>query len=116
MEEITAGLACTAECAVIGANDELKGEVPIAFVVLKDTETRDFETISSEIKAKIRSEIGAVASLKTVYFVQRLPKTRSGKILRTILRSLANNAPFTIPGTIEDAAVIDELKEVLRNS
>ena len=115
MEEITAGLACTAECAVIGANDELKGEVPIAFVVLKDTETRDFETISSEIKAKIRSEIGAVASLKTVYFVPRLPKTRSGKILRTILRSLANKTAFTIPGTIEDASVIDEVKALLNN-
>ena len=115
MEEITAALACTAECAVIGANDELKGEVPIAFVVLKDTETRDHVTISAEMKGKIRSEIGAVASLKTVYFVPRLPKTRSGKILRTILRSLANKTAFTIPGTIEDTSVIDEVKALLNN-
>ena len=113
MEEIIAAMTCTAECAVIGAADELKGEVPLAFVVLKDTEVRDHGTIRAEIKEQIRHEIGAVASVKTVLFVERLPKTRSGKILRNILRSLANNTPYVVPGTIEDATVIDEVKQLL---
>lgn len=113
MEEIIAAMSCTAECAVIGAADELKGEVPLAFVVLKDTELRDHGTIRAEIKDQIRHEIGAVASVKTVLFVQRLPKTRSGKILRNILRSLANNTAYVVPGTIEDATVIDEVKQLL---
>ena len=113
MEEIIAAMSCTAECAVIGAADELKGEVPLAFVVLKDTEVRDHGTIRAEIKEQIRHEIGAVASVKTVMFVERLPKTRSGKILRNILRSLANHTPYVVPGTIEDASVIDEVKQLL---
>ena len=113
MEEIIAKMSCTAECAVIGAADELKGEVPLAFVVLKDTELRDHGTIRAEIKEQIRHEIGAVASVKTVLFVQRLPKTRSGKILRNILRSLANHTPYIVPGTIEDASVIDEVQQLL---
>jgi acyl-coenzyme A synthetase/AMP-(fatty) acid ligase len=113
MEEIIAAMSCTAECAVIGAADELKGEVPLAFVVLKDTEVRDQGTIRAEIKDKIRTEIGAVASIKTVLFVERLPKTRSGKILRNILRSLANNTAYVVPGTIEDALVIEEVKQLL---
>lgn len=113
MEEIIAAMTCTAECAVIGAFDELKGEVPLAFVVLKDTETRDHDAVRTEIKEQIRHEIGAVASLKTVHFVQRLPKTRSGKILRNILRSLSNKTAYVVPGTIEDTSVIDELSTIL---
>lgn len=113
MEEITAAMYCTAECAVIGAHDELKGEVPVAFVVLKDAMKDNQEVYRKAIKAQIRNEIGAVASLKTVHFVQRLPKTRSGKILRNILRSLANESTYTVPGTIEDPAAIEEVKLVL---
>lgn len=115
MEEITAAMYCTAECAVIGANDELKGEIPVAFVVLKDAMQEDESIYREAIKQQIRHEIGAVASLKTVHFVSRLPKTRSGKILRNILRSLANETEYTIPGTIEDASAIDEVKTVLTN-
>jgi acyl-coenzyme A synthetase/AMP-(fatty) acid ligase len=113
MEEIIAAMPCTAECAVIGAADELKGEVPVAFVVLKDTETRTQEALQVAIKEQIRQEIGAVASLKSVFFVQRLPKTRSGKILRNLLRSLVNKTAYSIPGTIEDPGVITEIEEVL---
>ena len=113
MEEITAAMYCTAECAVIGANDELKGEVPVAFVVLKDAMQEDEEIYRNAIKQKIRDEIGAVASMKTVHFVKRLPKTRSGKTLRNLLRSLANGGEYTVPGTIEDATVLDEVKAVL---
>lgn len=116
MEEITAAMYCTAECAVIGAADELKGEVPIAFVVLKDGLEEDEETHRKAIQQKIRSEIGAVASLKTVHFVMRLPKTRSGKTLRNLLRSLVNGTTYNIPGTIEDPQVIEEIKELLENT
>lgn len=113
MEEITAAVSCTAECAVVGAFDELKGEVPVAFVVVKNPESGTPEEWTAQIKNRIREEIGAVASLKSVYFVQRLPKTRSGKILRNLLRNLVNKTEYTIPGTIEDPGVISEIEQVL---
>lgn len=113
MEELTASLAFTAECAVIGINDELKGEVPVAFVVLKDGELRGETELKSIVKAHIRHEIGAVASLKEVYVVQRLPKTRSGKILRNLLRHVCNGETFKMPGTIEDPTVVQEIQELL---
>lgn len=113
MEELIAAMSCTAECAVIGAADELKGEIPVAFVVLKDAETRTPEELNKLIKDQIRNEIGAVASLKSVYFVQRLPKTRSGKTLRNLLRHLVNKSDYTLPGTIEDPNVIAEIEAVI---
>jgi acyl-coenzyme A synthetase/AMP-(fatty) acid ligase len=113
MEEIIAHLYCTAECAVIGGSDELKGEVPIAFVVLKDQYNNNHETHRTVIFNQIREEIGAVASLKQVYFVTRLPKTRSGKILRNLLRSIVNKESFIVPGTIEDENVIEEIQSVI---
>lgn len=113
MEEIIAAMSCTAECAVIGGADDLKGEVPVAFVVLKDSETRVHPELEKLVKEQIRNEIGAVASLKSVYFVQRLPKTRSGKTLRNLLRNLVNKTEYTIPGTIEDPGVIAEIEQVL---
>lgn len=113
MEEIIAAMSCTAECAVIGGADDLKGEVPVAFLVLKDSETRTHPELEKLVKEQIRNEIGAVASLKSVYFVQRLPKTRSGKTLRNLLRNLVNKTEYTIPGTIEDPGVIAEIEQVL---
>jgi acyl-coenzyme A synthetase/AMP-(fatty) acid ligase len=113
MEEIIAAMPFTAECAVIGAADELKGEVPIVFLVLKDGETRTHAELAQLAKDQIRNEIGAVASLKTVYFVQRLPKTRSGKTLRNLLRNLINKTAYSVPGTIEDPLVITEIEHVI---
>lgn len=113
MEELTSSLPFTAECAVVGINDELKGEVPVAFIVLKDSEARSKDLLSDLVKQHIRHEIGAVASLKTVYFVPRLPKTRSGKILRNILKNICNGEVFTIPGTIEDAGAIDDVQQIV---
>jgi acyl-coenzyme A synthetase/AMP-(fatty) acid ligase len=113
MEELTSSLSFTAECAVVGVNDELKGEVPVAFIVLKDSETRVQDDLSNLVKQHIRHEIGAVASLKTVYFVPRLPKTRSGKILRNILKNICNGEVFTIPGTIEDPSAIEDVQHIV---
>ncbi len=113
MEELASSLTFTAECAVIGINDELKGEVPVAFVVLKDGEERSAKELKGIVKEHIRHEIGAVASLKEVYLVQRLPKTRSGKILRNLLRNVCNGETFKMPGTIEDPLVVQEIQSVL---
>lgn len=113
MEELTSSLPFTAECAVVGINDELKGEVPVAFIVLKDSEARNKDLLTDLVKQHIRHEIGAVASLKTVYFVPRLPKTRSGKILRNILKSICNGDVFTIPGTIEDQSAIEDVQHIV---
>lgn len=113
MEELTSSLSFSAECAVVGINDDLKGEVPVAFIVLKDNEQRSKEELATIVKQHIRQEIGAVAALKTVYFVPRLPKTRSGKILRNILKNICNGEVFTIPGTIEDAGAIEDVQQIV---
>ncbi len=114
MEEIVASHQAVAECAVIGIADELKGQVPLGFVILKsdiDVEPADLER---EIVALVREKIGPVASFKRVIVTQRLPKTRSGKILRRTIRSMAEGNEVIVPATIEDAAAIPELSAVLR--
>ena len=116
MEEIVSSHSSVAECAVFGIENQLKGQIPLALIVLKSNETIDQETIQAEIVADVRAKIGAVASLKTVIIVQRLPKTRSGKILRKLLRNIADKADFKIPSTIDDVAIIDEIKEVYLNN
>lgn len=113
MEEILAGHYAVAECAVVGCNDEMKGQLPVGFVVLKHSFDSQSEQISEELIAKVRDTIGAVASFKTVYFIERLPKTRSGKILRKIIRAIADKVPYQVPSTIEDLTVLDELKWTL---
>ncbi len=109
MEEVVASHAAIAECAVVGVHDELKGQVPLALAVLKSGECMQHFQLEYEVVQKIRQTIGAVASLKKVIVVTRLPKTRSGKILRKLLRLLWDQQPYTIPSTIEDEKVIDEL-------
>lgn len=111
MEEVVATHPNVAECAVIGAADELKGQIPIALVVL-NTHEKTIYDISSEIVQMVRAEIGPVAALKTVHAVKRLPKTRSGKTLRKLLRSIADGEDFKMPSTIDDPEVINEIKEV----
>lgn len=113
MEEIISKHPDIAECAVIGVNDELKGEVPMGFIVLKQGIERDHRGIVDGAIALVRQEIGAVASFKLACVVDALPKTRSGKILRKSLKELADGIECKVPATIEDASVLDHCKEII---
>jgi propionyl-CoA synthetase len=103
-----------AECAVIGIADALKGEVPCGFVVLKAGVTRDTADIEKEIVALVRERIGPVAAFKLAITVARLPKTRSGKILRGTMKKIADGESWTMPATIEDPKVLDEIGAALK--
>jgi propionyl-CoA synthetase len=113
MEEVLAGHPDVAECAVVGAADPLKGQVPVGFVVLKAGAERDPDELRAELVAMVREQIGPVASFKRVEIVERLPKTRSGKVLRKTMRSIVDGQPYQVPSTIEDAAVLEELGNLL---
>ncbi|EAZ94421.1 prpE protein [Flavobacteria bacterium BAL38] len=115
MEEIVASHHSVAECAVIGINDELKGQIPLALVVAKSGEEIEHFQLQHEVVKLVREQIGAVASLRDVVMVQRLPKTRSGKILRKMMRSIADGESFQVPSTIDDEAIIDEIRAVLQH-
>ena len=114
MEEIVASHRSVAECAVCGVEDNLKGQVPVGFVILKGGETISEADLQRELVAMVRDQIGAVACFKNAVIAKRLPKTRSGKILRKIMRHIADGKPFAMPSTIEDVTVLDELKELMR--
>jgi len=113
MEEVVASHDDVAECAVIGVADALKGEVPCGFVVLKAGVTRTADEIESEIVALVRERIGPVASFKRAITVVRLPKTRSGKILRGTMKKIADGETWSMPATIDDPAILDEIKAAL---
>jgi propionyl-CoA synthetase len=113
MEAVLASHPAVAECAVVGVQDSLKGQVPRGFVVLKAGIDQDPETIAAELVAAVRAEIGAVAALREVDVVPALPKTRSGKILRKTMREIADGKDPVLPSTIEDASVLDRLRPVL---
>lgn len=113
MEEIVSKHPDVAECAVIGVNDELKGEIPVGFLVLKQGIERDLDGIVEGVASLVRSEIGAVASFKIATVVDGLPKTRSGKILRKTLREIADGVEYKIPSTIEDIKVLEHCKEAI---
>lgn len=113
MEEIVASHPVVAECAVIGINDELKGQTPLALVVTKHGEQMEHYQLEQEVIKLVRHQIGAVASLRNVVIVERLPKTRSGKILRKLMRSIADGDDFQIPSTIDDESIVGEIIEVL---
>ncbi|MCJ2064237.1 propionyl-CoA synthetase [Methylobacterium sp. J-088] len=115
MEAVLAGHPDVAECAVIGIRDSLKGEVPCGFVVLKAGVDRPTEAIERELVAKVRDEIGPVAAFKLALTVPRLPKTRSGKILRATMKRIADHEPWTMPATIDDATALDEIGESLKD-
>ena len=115
MEEIIATHPAVSECAVIGIHDDLKGQVPVGFVVLKNGYEHISHQIQDPIRQLIREQIGAVASYQMTFAVSKLPKTRSGKILRKTMRQLWDLQPFSIPSTIEDPSVLVEL-QALRNS
>jgi propionyl-CoA synthetase len=113
MEEVVAEHPDVAECAVVGIADPMKGQIPCGFVVLNSGVTRDGETIEKEIVQLVRSRIGAVAALKLVVTIKRLPKTRSGKILRGTMQKIADREAWTMPATIDDPAILDEIKAAL---
>lgn len=113
MEEIVASHPSVAECAVVGINDELRGQIPLAMVVTKTGENIEHFQLEYEIVHLIRDKIGAVACLRNVMVVQRLPKTRSGKILRKLLRSIVDGETYQIPSTIDDESIIPEIEEVI---
>ncbi|MFO1072668.1 MAG: propionyl-CoA synthetase [Geminicoccaceae bacterium] len=114
MEEVLASHQDVAECAVIGVADQLKGELPLGLVVLKAGVAKEPAQIAKELVAKVRDEIGPVAAFKLVAVVSRLPKTRSGKILRGTMKKLADNSEFKVPATIDDPMIIEEIAESLR--
>ncbi|MFB4204796.1 propionyl-CoA synthetase [Arhodomonas sp. KWT2] len=116
MEEVIGGYEAVAECAVVGLPDELKGQVPVGFVVLKDGVDMTPEAVEAALVARVREEIGAVAALRRVMVVPRLPKTRSGKILRKTIRSLAQEDDVPVPSTIDDPAIMDEIRDTLEDA
>ena len=114
MEEVLASHPDVAECAVIGVADQLKGQLPLGFVCLKAGVTKPNEQILKEIVALVRETIGPVAAFKSCTIVKRLPKTRSGKILRGTMQKIADNQDYKMPATIDDPAILEEIDESLQ--
>ena len=115
MEEVLAAHPDVAECAVIGAADTLKGQLPVGFVVLNAGVSRPDAEIAQEVVKMVRERIGPVAAFKTVTVVKRLPKTRSGKILRATMRKIADSEDYKLPATIDDPAILGEITEALQS-
>ncbi len=114
MEEVLAAHPDVAECAVVGVADDLKGQLPVGFLVLKAGVERPHDEIVAEVVQLVRDRIGPVAAFKSAVVVDRLPKTRSGKILRGTMRRIADSEPYTTPATIDDPAILDEIADGLR--
>jgi propionyl-CoA synthetase len=113
LEEVLASHPDVAECAVIGAADALKGQLPVGLVVLKAGVERPHAAIAKELIERVRERIGAVASLRQVAVVARLPKTRSGKVLRATMRAIADAQDYNVPATIDDPRVLEEVAVAL---
>ncbi|MBF2758667.1 MAG: propionyl-CoA synthetase [Ectothiorhodospiraceae bacterium AqS1] len=116
MEEVLASHPDVAECAVIGVADQLKGQIPLGFMVLNAGSERTQEELGQEIVGLVRERIGPVAAFRKAVVVERLPKTRSGKILRGTMRKIADGEDWTMPATIDDPAILEEIEEVLRKN
>ena len=114
MEEVLSGHSDIAECAVIGVADDLKGQMPLGLIVLKAGVNRDEADIVKELVQRVRDQIGPVAAFKQAKVVQRLPKTRSGKILRGTMVNIANGTEWKMPATIDDPVILDEITEALQ--
>ncbi|HEY6012150.1 MAG TPA: propionyl-CoA synthetase, partial [Nitrospirota bacterium] len=114
MEEVVSTHRDIAECAVIGVHDNLKGQLPLGLVVLKSGVNRDEEDVKKELFLMIRNTIGPIACYKETAVVKRLPKTRSGKILRSTMRKIADGESYTMPSTIDDPATLDEIEAALK--
>jgi propionyl-CoA synthetase len=113
MEEVLASHPDVAECAVTGVHDPVKAEVPVGFVVLKAGRRKGAKELEAELVKMVRERIGPIASFREALLVQRLPKTRSGKILRGTIKKIADGTPYTVPATIDDPAILDEIKAAL---
>ena len=116
IEEVLSEHQSVAECAVIGIKDQLKGQLPIGLIALKAGVTKDNETISKECVQLVRDKVGPVAAFKVAIVVKRLPKTRSGKVLRGTMRKIADKEDYKMPATIDDPTILDEIKESLIQS
>ncbi len=114
MEEVLADHPDVAECAVLGVADQLKGQIPVGFLVLKTGVETEPNKIIQDVIAMVRDRIGPVAAFKTATIVKRLPKTRSGKILRGTIQKIADNKKWNMPATIDDPVILDEIKEALQ--
>ncbi len=114
MEEVVARHPDVAECAVLGVHDDLKGQVPIGFVVLKSEVNRDKSEIVTEVVQMVREQMGPIASFKQALVVDRLPKTRSGKILRGTMSTIADGKSYRVPSTIDDPAILGEIEEAVQ--
>ena len=114
MEEVLADHKDVAECAVIGVADAMKGQLPLGFLVLKAGVARPHAEIVKEVVAMVRDRIGPVAAFKTAVVVKRLPKTRSGKILRGTMQKIADSEAWKAPATIDDPAILGEIGEALK--
>jgi propionyl-CoA synthetase len=115
MEEVVAKHKDVAECAVIGIADPEKGQIPAGFIVLNSGVNRDPKEIENEVVQLVRGDIGPVAAFKTVMTVKRLPKTRSGKVLRGTMRAIADGEPWKMPATIDDPVILDEITAALKD-
>lgn len=116
MEQVLASHDAVAECSVIGIHDNLKGQVPVGLALLKDGSDISEEDLQAELVGMVRKEIGAVACLRQTLIVPKLPKTRSGKILRKLLRQIADNEDIVIPSTIDDPSSVSELQEIMKKN
>lgn len=113
MEEVVTSHPDVAECAVIGVEDAMKGQIPTGFLIINANVTRGTDEIEEEVVKLVREKIGPVAAFKQVCTVKRLPKTRSGKILRGTMRAIADGKEYTMPATIDDPAILDEIEEAI---
>jgi propionyl-CoA synthetase len=116
MEEVLAGHPDVAECAVVGVADALKGEIPVGFVVTKAGVSRSDADLAKQLVERVREHIGPVAAFKLAMVVKRLPKTRSGKILRGTMKRIADGTEYSVPATIDDPIILDEITESLKNA
>ncbi|OMH38316.1 propionyl-CoA synthetase [Motiliproteus sp. MSK22-1] len=116
MEEVIAKNVNVAECAVIAVADQLKGHIPVGLVVLKEGANIEEAALEKDLVNLVRSEVGAVACFRNAIVVQRLPKTRSGKILRGILRKIADKEEYNMPSTIDDVSILSEITETISNA
>jgi propionyl-CoA synthetase len=114
MEEVLTEHPDVAECAVVGVADALKGQVPVGFLCLSRGVERDHAQVAAECVARVRDRIGPVAAFRRAVVVARLPKTRSGKILRATMSRIAAGETVSVPATIDDPAILDEIAEALR--
>ncbi len=114
MEEVVASHPAVAECCVVGAQDDMKGQVPVGLVLIKDGATINHDELEDELVEMVRDRIGAIACFRRALVVERLPKTRSGKILRRVIRQIADGEDYNVPSTIDDPAILEEISEQFR--